>query len=92
MTMKRQHDSDCQHELAHCHHCDLAYCIKCDKEWGNPICRANNHYFQFAPFVPPTTANPWAPLPLGGQGIVWSSSSDTATGSATHAQLKETKK
>lgn len=24
----------CKHELKHCDHCDVVYCEKCKKEWG----------------------------------------------------------
>ena len=26
--------SHCDHELAYCGHCDVAYCRKCQREWG----------------------------------------------------------
>lgn len=27
--------NDCKHDLKVCEHCDVAYCTKCKKEWGN---------------------------------------------------------
>jgi hypothetical protein len=28
------HEHGCQHELVHCPVCDVVYCKKCGKEWG----------------------------------------------------------
>ncbi len=28
------HDCGCNHELRYCAHCDVVYCVKCKREWG----------------------------------------------------------
>ena len=25
---------ECEHELKYCSHCDVVYCVKCEREWG----------------------------------------------------------
>lgn len=32
MTNKHDH-TECEHELKYCKLCDVAYCVKCNKEW-----------------------------------------------------------
>jgi len=34
LGLQRHVHSTCSHELHHCAHCDIAYCGKCNKEWG----------------------------------------------------------
>lgn len=33
--------SHCEHDLAYCDHCDVAYCKKCSREWGT----SRHHYY-----------------------------------------------
>jgi hypothetical protein len=32
--MSRHNHSHCLHDLKYCEHCDVVYCVKCDREWG----------------------------------------------------------
>ena len=32
--MNRHTHSHCLHDLKYCDHCDVVYCIKCEREWG----------------------------------------------------------
>lgn len=78
--MARKHDKHhdhCEHEVAHCGKCDLAYCTKCSKEWGaecklqhypyyywwgdTNVLKTTPHY----PYSTMTTANDHSSLVMG---------------------------
>lgn len=40
--------SHCQHDLKYCNHCDIVYCTKCGREWG----QQHYHYSYTAPTYP----------------------------------------
>lgn len=56
------HEEHCKHDLAHCEHCDAAYCRKCKKEWGVP-CNLNHYPVVIGgPIYPTPTWGPyWSP-------------------------------
>lgn len=50
----------CHHDLRVCQQCDVAYCAKCGKEWGQ-----HAHVQPYLPYVP-ITYPPWQPWrPVG---------------------------
>lgn len=53
MTHQNRHTSHCSHALAVCEACDMAYCSKCNREWG-----VKARYPQ-----PPWDTKPYAPPP-----------------------------
>lgn len=57
MTHAHSHQT-CDHKMKHCAHCDVAYCEKCGKEWGNKT------YGTLQPNWPPYT--PYVGDPPGG--------------------------
>lgn len=37
----------CNHELKYCDHCDVVYCTKCSREWGNKV----TYTFSTSPWI-----------------------------------------
>lgn len=83
----------CDHELKWCRDCQTPFCVKCNKEWGEP-CR-QIHYPLFGTYsVSPQPAYPWRPwiwgasntadpLPAGKTTSVISAGADAAGPPAT---------
>lgn len=46
--MNKHSHSHCSHDLKYCEHCDIVYCMKCDREWGG-----HQHYWYYggAPYT-----------------------------------------
>ncbi len=51
---KHAHHS-CEHELAWCRHCNVAYCQRCDMQWERPCTRA--HYYPWYGVTYPAISN-----------------------------------
>lgn len=37
----------CKHDVAYCEHCDICYCIKCGREWGQKV----TYEHRFEPYI-----------------------------------------
>jgi hypothetical protein len=59
MMSKHDHVKECTHELKVCAECDVAYCTKCEKEWGAPC--TLNHYPYYWTYSQPTYPS-WNPF------------------------------
>lgn len=53
MSRHNQHHAHCEHAMAYCGHCDVAYCSKCSREWGV--------HSSWWPYYPATTTTTNAP-------------------------------
>jgi len=53
------HHHDCDHALAFCRRCDVAYCTKCDRQWGT----LNYWYSAYYPATTTTITPTWANSP-----------------------------
>ncbi len=43
----------CDHELKHCEHCDVVYCRKCKREWGEKKTEYVPYYpYPYTPYIP----------------------------------------
>jgi hypothetical protein len=51
--MSHDHHNHCDHEMAYCARCDVAYCRKCSREWGRYVW---------------TNPHPWYPYTITWQG------------------------
>jgi hypothetical protein len=70
--MSHDHHNHCDHEMAYCARCDVAYCRKCSREWGR-------HYW--------TNPSPWYPYTITwqgtGTGLTQGTTTTDSTASAT---------
>jgi hypothetical protein len=77
---KHDHVKECAHELKVCAECDVAYCKKCEKEWGAP-CTLNHYLWTYtSPNVWPDTGT----VPYG-TSITVSNEPNIYSSSAAHA-------
>ena len=44
MTTSKHEHSDCKHEMKFCGHCDVAFCDRCNTEWGKYKLCTLQHY------------------------------------------------
>lgn len=56
--MSKHNHSHCLHDLKYCEHCDVVYCIKCDREWsGHVHYQPYIWYYYGTPYTIRYTAN-----------------------------------